>query len=198
MKKTAALLSTDSSNITILGRNAKSSPNIKLSEVFVKYQGSDSFNTVLSGNFVFIPNLSKAFVITQPTFFKITFQGCIYNGGQYLQQFVQIIINDYLILANKLVPNTVQRVNYGLGLALNDVDTIGGIYFATNQYYSITPITRIAHVYLPAGTYIFGVGTRNDRNTGEIRGGIVTYESTQFENDRLQQVGDYKLAIFPN
>lgn len=145
-----------------------------------------------------MPGLNEAFHTTQNTLFRITFQGGIYNNGQLVDQLVQIMVNGYLIIGDKTVPNTPARVNYGLGSHINDVDAIGGHYGA--GYGTRMHVTRVAYIFLPAGTWTFNVGTRSviGENTGVIHRSMVTYELTQFQDPNLAKIGGLLLAQFPN
>ncbi len=170
---------------------------IKLHEIYIKSQGVEDFLTVPSDNFQYIPGLNEAFHTTQNTLFQITFQGGIYNNGQLVDQLVHIMVNEYLIIADKILPNTAARVTYGLGRSMYEVDAIGGHYGA--GYGTRMHVTRIAHVLLPPGTWTFNVGTRSvvGENTGIIHRSMVTYELTQFEDPNLQAVGGLSIAQFP-
>ncbi|CAF1098095.1 unnamed protein product [Rotaria sp. Silwood1] len=105
------------------------------------------------------------------------------------------MVNDLLIIGNKLVPNTIQRANYGMGSVMQ-VDRQGGYYYSASVRSEI-PITRVAFVFLPSGTYSFNVGTRSYGGSGQFHNGIVTFELTQFENGNLASVGDYQLVNIP-
>lgn len=171
-------------------------PVVKFYAVYYAYVTADTFNNAVSNNFVTIPDLRKIFHITRATFFKITYQGGVYNGGQERQQYVQIMVNNSLILANTLVPNTAARVQYGISSNIQIVDRVGGDYYVnTGNIQSM--ITRMAFVYLPAGTYTFDVGVRCEAGIVSNVGGFVNYELTQFENEDLQQVGAYVMATIP-
>lgn len=168
---------------------------IKLQEFYTKYQTLDGFfKTPPSDNFIYIPGLNQAFHITRRTLFKITYQGGIYNDYKRLAQFVQIMVNDHIILGNKLVPNTAQRVNYGLGSTIDGVDSFGGQCYEQGGPDPMVPFTRVAHVYLPPGTYTFNVGTRSLHNTGSTVNGFVTFEITQYENQSLESIGEFTFS----
>ena len=174
-----------------------SSSATALHEIYIKYQGVEDFLTVPSENFQYIPDLNEAFHITQNTLFRITFQGGVYNNGQLVDQLVHIMVNGYLIIADKILPNTAARVNYGLGNTLYDVDAIGGHYGA--GYPTRMHVTRVAHVLLSPGTWTFNVGTRSvvGEKTGIIHRSMVTYELTQFQDPNLASVGGLSMAQFP-
>jgi hypothetical protein len=164
--------------------------------VFVKTQGSLYLETVPSQRFVYVPGLNDAFYVTQNTLFKMTLQAVISNDNGKLDQFVQILVNDHLIIGNKTIPNTEKRINYGLGDNLWDVDTSGGFYYSSGLSLSV-PIMRVTFVYLAPGIYTFNVGTRSAYSNGLFRQGIVTFELTQFENGSLTSVGGYNLVSVP-
>jgi len=155
-----------------------------------------------SANFVYVPNLNEAFSVTKNTLFKVTFQGDIWFASQMMQEFVQIMVNDYLIIDNNLLPNTGERVNQNQGQTLESVDNRGGsLFFKAINYadgaVDVTlSINRVAIVYLQPGTYTFNVGVRTTAGSPRLQGGMVTFELTQFEKDE-QDVGDYKLMTIP-
>lgn len=98
----------------------------------------------------------------------------------------------YLIIVDKILPNTAAQINYGFGSTVSEVDGIGGFYGASIPIRMC--VTRIAHVLLPPGTW-----TRSfvGENTDIIHRSIVTYELTQFEDRNLKNVGDLSFAQFP-
>ncbi|CAF3225171.1 unnamed protein product, partial [Rotaria sp. Silwood2] len=87
------------------------------------------------------------------------------------------MVNDYLIIGDKILPNTAERVSFGMGNDLQAVDTNGGIYYSQVPGIMMF-VSRTAVVYLPPGTWTFNIGLRCNANVGILRGGIVTYELT--------------------
>jgi hypothetical protein len=176
---------------------------IFLHKIYTKHQDPDSnYIYAASTNFVYVPNLNEAFSVTKNTLFKIMFQADILFGTQMMQEFVQIMVNDYLIIDNSLLPNTADRVNQSEGKTLEAVDGRGGsLYFKAINYANgavdvALSMNRVAIVYLQPGTYTFNVGVRTNTGSPQLRGGMVTFELTQFEKDE-QNVGDYKLMTIP-
>jgi hypothetical protein len=98
-----------------------------------------------------------------------------------------------LILGTKVVPNTAARLNYGLGTNLEVIDGKNGYTFTGLAASLIIPISKIAHVYLPPGTYSFNVGARTAHVQANCWSSTVTYELIQFENSQLTDLGNYPL-----
>ncbi|CAF1408757.1 unnamed protein product, partial [Didymodactylos carnosus] len=177
-------------------RNISSLNGKALYKVFNKYQNiKDNFVFVPSNNFVYVPDMNEAFHVTKNTLFKITLQCGLFNRAQAVDQFVQIIVDDYLIMHNSLLPNTDQRLGMLSATDSYQTDRIGGYYHFGGSINSFEFVTRMAMVYLPPGTYTFNVGVRSSSASGLLGGGMVTYELTQFDYD--QDLGDLKLATFP-
>ncbi|CAF0980646.1 unnamed protein product [Rotaria sordida] len=105
------------------------------------------------------------------------------------------MVNDHLIILNRLLPNTDQRLDmFVTGASRVEIDSIGGRLSANS---GLVLAARTAMIYLPAGTYIFNVGVRSEYELGRLFGGIVTYELSQFDSEN-QDLGDLKLATFPS
>ncbi|CAF0941453.1 unnamed protein product [Didymodactylos carnosus] len=144
---------------------------------------------------IFVPDMNKAFHVSKKTLFKVTFQGGLWNSNAILNEYVHIMVNDYLIIGSRLLPNANQRATMGLGTGRFQTDSIGGYSYVGSLISSRFIVSRTAMVCLPPGTYIFNVGVRADEGSDRVAGGMVTYELTQFEND--VDLGDLKLAAFP-
>ncbi|CAF1335479.1 unnamed protein product [Adineta steineri] len=158
----------------------------------MKHQSGSEYTFSPSDNFNYVPGLNQAFYVTQNTLFKIIFQGTLYNSGFVdTPIFLQVMVNDHLIIGNKILPNTGDRVNYGI----SDVDEKNG-YFSVgylHQVWIATPMTKSAQVYLSPGIYSFNVGAKALNHNGYIYGSTVTYELLQFENGNLQTIGGFLL-----
>ncbi|CAM4814417.1 unnamed protein product [Rotaria magnacalcarata] len=140
-------------------------------KIYIKRQGTDDFGFAPSNNF-----------------------GSLWNGPGIKPEFIHIMVNGYLIIGDKILPNTVQRINFGLGNDLQTVDTNGGLFYSQVPGIMMF-ISRTALVYLPPGTWAFSIGARSGLSYGTVRGGIATYKLTELENEDL---GDLALARFPN
>ncbi|CAF2189513.1 unnamed protein product [Rotaria magnacalcarata] len=150
----------------------KSSNSAKIApKIYIKRQGTDDFGFAPSNNF-----------------------GSLWNGPGIKPEFIHIMVNGYLIIGDKILPNTVQRINFGLGNDLQAVDTNGGLFYSQVPGIMMF-ISRTALVYLPPGTWAFSIGARSGLSYGTVRGGIATYKLTELENEDL---GDLALARFPN
>jgi len=115
-----------------------------------------------------VPSLYQTFNVDQPTLFKITLQCGVYNGGQGILLLVQILVNNYVIINNKLISNTLE--------ALKGNEGKGGFLYSGGgvTYEIVSPLTRIVSIYLPAGTYTFNVGVKSQHNRGKFESGTET------------------------
>ncbi|CAF3784356.1 unnamed protein product [Rotaria sp. Silwood1] len=104
------------------------------------------------------------------------------------------MVNGYLIISNKAVPNTQERVNYGLGDTILIVDTKNGFYQADTTIGILMPITRIAYIYVAPGVYSFNVGARVESGRGRVYDSTVTYELMQSEDADEASLGDFPLV----
>lgn len=141
-------------------------------------------------NFLYVPGLNEAFFVQSSTLFKITIQTSFYLQSR-ADIFVQALVNDYIIIGNKLVPNTAQRVDYGIGNNLYEIDIMGGYIISENV---VGAVTRVAVVYLRPGVYSFNVGVRAHHNKGSLLRSMVTYELIQYEDEEMKRVGNYNLT----
>ncbi|CAF0871302.1 unnamed protein product [Didymodactylos carnosus] len=108
---------------------------------------------------------------------------------------IQIVVNDYLIIGNKVVPNSAARINYGLGTSIFAVDILNGYYQVDSDVIGIVmPVTRVAYVYLAPGIYSFNVGVRSFQSHGNVDGATVTYELTQSPNANEKTIGTFPLV----
>ncbi|CAF3820932.1 unnamed protein product [Rotaria sp. Silwood1] len=183
-----------------INRSSNTHAFVTLYNVFMKYQDpTQSILFVPSDNFVYVPNMDKAFSVTQNTLFRITFQGFLWSNYQVVQSYIQILVNDYLIIGDRLLPNTKQRFTMSLGTGQDETDLIGDGFYNGGQGDTGILANRVALVYLPRGTYTFNVGVSSSNQPGNLKRGFVTYELTQFDNSsENQDLGGLKLATFPS
>lgn len=164
-----------------------------LYRAFVKYQSEIIFGVAPSNQLSYVPHLNEAFHVTKNTLFRIVFQGLLHSPRPG-HAFAQIMVNDYLIIGDRLFPNTVQRLAMAWNTPGFMPDGYGGYIAGGNPQHD--PITRIAMVYLPPGTYTFNVGVRAVTEGTGVAGGLVTYELTQFDHNNTD-LGDFQLATLP-
>jgi hypothetical protein len=132
--------------------------------------------------------------VTRNTLFRITFQGSIYNAGVgAISQSLQILVNNYLIIENETIPNTAARASYASSGSVLEIDNKNGFYQIDTGVGVLTPLTRIAYVYLPEGVYSFNVGTRARTNNGYVYDATVTYELIQSLDASETSIGDFQL-----
>ncbi|CAF1006456.1 unnamed protein product [Adineta steineri] len=142
---------------------------------------------------MYVTGLNEAFHINRNTLFKVTFLAGVYSSPQG-PLVVQIMVNDYLIIGNKVVPNTAARINYSLGISIDIVDMSNGFQQVDSGVIGIMlPLTRVAYVYLAPGVYSFNVGARSFRSRGVIDGATVTYELTQSQDANENTIGAFPL-----
>ncbi|CAF0951863.1 unnamed protein product [Didymodactylos carnosus] len=136
-----------------------------------------------------IPGLTSTFTLPQPTLYKITFQAnCKVAVPGRL--FLRIMVNDQLIIGDRLIPNTSDRhLNQTiLGTTLTEVDCRGGCF----QYSGIDRVewgwteyacSKTEIIYLKPGVHVFDVGVRINEREFEIIGGILQFELIQYEQN---------------
>jgi len=100
-----------------------------------------------------------------------------------------------LIIGNKTIPNTSARVSYASSGSVLEIDNRNGFYqIDTAGVGVLTPMTRIAYIYLPEGVYSFNVGTRVRNNNGYVYDGTVIYELIQSEDSSETAMGEFQLV----
>jgi hypothetical protein len=109
-------------------RRPSSSSSVQLYEVFVKYQSITIFDVPPSESFLYVPGLNEVFYVSRNTMFKITVQAGLRTTSSMTNHFVQIMVNDHLIIGKELIPNTGQRINYKVGYNTYEVDSKGGYF----------------------------------------------------------------------
>lgn len=166
-----------------------------LHQLYVRYQRPYGEAILPKSDFVYITGLNQAFYVARNTLFKITFQGSIYDKGVGgLECSVQILVNNYLIIGNKTIPNTSARASYASDGSVLEIDNLNGFYQVNSGGVGIlTPLTRIAYVYLPPGIYSFNVGSRSRGNIAMVYDGTVIYELLQSGYDLEGTLGEFQL-----
>jgi hypothetical protein len=151
-----------------LSINSRSASNgVTLYNIFIKHQNpGDDFIFTPSNNFVDVSDMNEAFHVTENTLFKITFQGEFRYFENTNHQYVQIMVNDNLIMGDRVLPNTDQRMSMNWGR---------NCYRGAG---AVLSLTRVAMIYLPPGIYVFNIGVRTeprDNQSGRVRAELITY-----------------------
>jgi len=143
-------------------------------------------NTV-STSFVKIPGLSFVFSHTVPLLYKIRFQGGCANLMADKASFLRIMIDNKILVSNKLLPNTDRRLDFApyLGTSLREIDARGGVFLftplASATSWEQFSCAKTENVYLPAGMHSIDVVVRTDGvfygYTGELTVELVEYSS---------------------
>lgn len=118
----------------------------------------------VSNTFVKVPGLSLVFYNDHPRLFRISIQGQAYNRVLNCMSFVKIMIDEHILIANKLFPNTDARLQMipipDTNLA--SLDWQGGIVlYGSSSYMTISSHKR-ENVYLPAGVHSIDMVVRTD------------------------------------
>jgi hypothetical protein len=154
----------EKNSIIYLGApGARQSPFNPAPQFFFAYQTDARFflNTA-STAFVKVPGLSLVFYIDRPRLFRISIQGQMYTSALNSGSLIKVMINEHILISNKLLPNNDQR--FGVASAPgNDLwskDWQGGILLhSTASYVTVSGFKRES-VYLPAGTHSINVVVR--------------------------------------
>ncbi|CAF0836968.1 unnamed protein product [Adineta steineri] len=172
--------------------SSSSSFDLQNYEIYTKFADSDIIAIDNSATFQYVPSLSQTFTVEQPTLFKTTVQGGIYNEGRIIRTIVQVIVNDHVVVGDTLIPNTADTMN-------NRLQASGGYFVSNSQNVAIVvPFTRISYVYLQPGTYTFNVGMRCFKGLSKFEVGMVTYELIQYKNSSLRKIGGLRLNTIAN
>ncbi len=129
-----------------------------------------------SRNFTFVPGLQSPLSVQRPTLFKVSFQGSAWQSGE-VNFYLQILVNNRLIIGDRLVPNTPDIDKD------EDISASGG-YFYTNSLESSHVIaSKFAFVYVAPGIYKFDIGVRTTDKSATIRHGILIVERTEYDDN---------------
>lgn len=169
-----------------VGRSLAGGTIIRGQYFYTKYMPTFRFdlNTATS-TFVKIPGLIVPVYHATPMLYKIWFSaGCYFTwpGGS---SFIRIMIDDYILIGNRLLPNTKNRDTYDstLGNSLTEVDAHGASFMrngdSSGNYYTCP---KFEVVYLPAGLHVIEVVARTDHPALFIHTGILTVELTQYQD----------------
>ncbi|CAF4966915.1 unnamed protein product [Rotaria sp. Silwood1] len=149
-----------------------------------------------SSTFVKVPGLTIPFYHTEPLLYKIRLEGKAYSPhSRGVWMFARLMIDDYLLYVNKLVPNTADRYKYDN--QCGDLDCFeyrGGFYwYATSPTWTTVVFNDI--IYLTPGLHVFDVGVRGGPDYNPSIGmypiythtWVLTMEVIQF--DRQANIG---------
>lgn len=135
-------------------------------EFYFAYQPTPKFVlTTVSPTFIKVPGLALVFCNAHPRIFRISIQGQMHTSALTFGSMVKVMIDEHILISNKLVPNTEERFKLLAtpGSDLWSSDWAGGIL----AYSASSFITISAHksetVYLPAGTHSINVAARTSK-----------------------------------
>ena len=98
--------------------------------------------------------------------FRVQFQGkCHFPQSTHTALYLHLMINDYVLYANKFVPNMAERYKYIVGQTDDGYsDHIGGVHL--DSYSAGTRICAFSDIiYLNSGLHVFEVGVRGARTS---------------------------------
>ncbi|CAF3896718.1 unnamed protein product [Rotaria sp. Silwood1] len=139
----------------------------------------------VSSTFVKIPGLLISVNHETPMLYKIHFSAGCYMP-QFVHSYIHFMINDMILIDNKLLPNTNNRHTYvpKLGNDLFQVDSHGASFMRSSNtagtYYTCT---KYELVYLPPNLHVIEAVVRTDHPSLYIHTGTLTVELTQYTQD---------------
>jgi hypothetical protein len=147
-------------------------------QFFFAYQTIPAFilNTA-STTFVKVPGLSLVFYNARPRLFRISIQGHMYTNTPYYASLMKVMIDEHILISNKLLPNNDQR--YGMASAPGfdawAIDRQGGIISYTASPGMAVSGFKRENVYLPAGTHSIDVVVRTSKSV-QVEGSELSVE----------------------
>ena len=186
-----AAQSESSTNGTVVFPNARSFTGasvVRAQRFYTKYMAGSRFDlTAASATFVKIPGLIVSVNHDTPILYKIWFSaGCYMTHYAASSSFVHFMIDDWILIGNKLLPNTATRLAYAftLGDSLSVVDAHGASYLrssdSTGTYYTCS---KYELVYLPPGLHVIEAAVRTEQPSLLVHAGTLTVELTQYETN---------------
>lgn len=132
---------------------------------FTRQQSSHFDYSAVQNNFVEIPGLSLTINNHAPSIAEIRFQGNLVVFGRGYRSYVRIMIDNKILIYNKLYPNHEGRRNMDPFFQNNLLysDWHGGIYLATSANEIDTSYAKLETVLLPPGVHTISAVTRTDR-----------------------------------
>ncbi|CAF2516874.1 unnamed protein product [Rotaria sp. Silwood2] len=139
----------------------------------------------VSSTFVKIPGLLVSVNHETPMLYKIHFSAGCYMT-QFAHSYIHFMINDMILIDNKLLPNTNNQYSYvpKLGNDLFQVDSHGASFMrSSNSAGTYYTCTKYELVYLPPKLYVIEAVVRTDHPSVYIHTGTLTVEITQYTQD---------------
>ncbi|CAF1549078.1 unnamed protein product [Adineta ricciae] len=160
---------------------------IRSEKYYVKQQLPRSFELQgPSETFVKLPGLTLPFYHTQPLLYKIKFEGKCYSPhSKGIWLYLRLMIDDYLLYINRLLPNTANRYQYiGEYQENHNNDHLGGFFWFSNSP-SVIACSFSDMIYLNPGLHVFDVGTRGGYLVGTfptyVQAGVLTVEMIEYD-----------------
>ncbi|CAF3315300.1 unnamed protein product [Rotaria socialis] len=121
------------------------------------------FTTAMVG-FVKVPGLSLALHHSRARLYEIRFQGSLYTTALAKRSYIRIMIDDAILISNKLYPNTEERKRLDPSFENNllNSDIQGGIYLYSSSSNIVFPCVKFETAYIPAGTHSIDVVIRTE------------------------------------
>ena len=181
---------------TIRMPESRAQVNIRASESYHSKQQQPRAYTLhsYSETFAKLPGTTMTFYHTEPMLYKIRFEGkCHSPHATSIWFYVRLMVDDYILYVDQLLPNTADRYKYNAGYSGNDLsDHLGGFVWYANSPTTI-PCTFSEIVYLNPGMHVMDVGVRGgvSAQTGafplKVHGGVLTIELVRY--DRSANIG---------
>ncbi|UJR06616.1 hypothetical protein I4U23_010900 [Adineta vaga] len=140
-----------------------------------------------SETFVKLPGLTIPFYHTQPLLYKIKFEGkCFSPHSKAIWLYLRLMIDDYLLYINRVLPNTADRYKYIGEYPDNDGnDYLGGLYWHSNSV-SVITCSFSDIIYLNPGLHVVDVSVRGGLGDSGafptyVHGGVLTVEMIEYD-----------------
>lgn len=152
-------------------------------QFYFKYQLDRVFHlNTASMTFVKIPGLSFVFHHSRPSIYKIYFQGMVYANNLDCRTWIRMMIDDQVLIANKLYPNTEGRftIDPSIGRDSMAIDWRAGIYVYSLSSVIVVPSVKREVVLIAAGTHSIDIGIRTERGVG-VHGAELSLEIIELD-----------------
>lgn len=183
-------ISVTATNDTIILPRAISFPQPTISPIqyfHVKHMPAFRFDLrTASSTFVKIPGLIVAVYHSAPVLYKVWFSAGCYMSQPVGSHYIHFMIDDLILIDNKLLPNTDDRYAYVPNLGNNpmEIDAHGASFMRSSDsvgtYYTCS---KFELVYLPAGLHTIEAAVRTDHPSILVHTGTLTVELTQYDQD---------------
>ncbi|CAF3030095.1 unnamed protein product [Rotaria sp. Silwood2] len=136
--------------------------------------------------FVKIPGLTVSVAHQTPMLYKIWFSGGCYVTNANVHYFIRFMVDDLLLVDNKLLPNTENRQTLlpAIGNSLVLIDSIGASFLrSSDSTGSSFTCAKYEIVYLPPGVHVINAVVRTTSPSLYLHAGTLIVELIQYEKN---------------